>query len=569
MSAPTSPPPESTEVDSKTVIGIAFGNTTSSIAYTTPDGKAEVIANEEGDRQIPSVLSYVGSEEYHGTQAKSHLVRNANNTVAYFRDFLGKSFADIDPTNSHNSAHPADIDGTPSFNLQQSDDETTTVVSISEIARRHLVRLKDSASDFLGSKVTGCVITVPTDFSEAQREALIAAAKAAELEVLQIIHEPVAACLAYDARSNEVPTDKTILVVDLGGTRCDAAVVSSRGGMYTIIATAHDYELGGLQLDNVLVDHFAKEFLKKHKIDPRETPRSLARMKLEAEGTKRTLSLGTSATISIESLAGGYDFHSTVNRLRYELLSKKVFDQIVKLAENVVAKADLDLLDIDEVILSGGTSHTPKIASRLAQIFPESTPINAPATSATALNPSELSARGAAIQASLVAEFDHEDIEQSTHPAVTVAPHLAKSIGVCIDGAEEAFQTLLEAQTAVPARRTAQFIAPNGGDVVVRVCEGVREIVVIKPEKKPSNGVKDEDEEDDSEEEEEEEEDIKNRVFKVDRVIAEAGIKDVKKGAKIEVTVNVADDLSLNLAARVVGGQQTVRGSVEGPAKAE
>jgi hypothetical protein len=105
--------------------------------------------------------------------------------------------------------------------------------------------------------------------------------------------------------------------------------------------------------------------------------------------------------------------------------------------------------------------------------------------------------------------------------------------------------------------------------VVVRVCEGVREIVVIKPEKKPSNGVKDEDEEDDSEEEEEEEEDIKNRVFKVDRVIAEAGIKDVKKGAKIEVTVNVADDLSLNLAARVVGGQQTVRGSVEGPAKAE
>lgn len=269
--------------------------------------------------------------------------------IKSYTDAVFSSFADIDPTNSHNSAHPADIDGTPSFNLQQSDDETTTVVSISEIARRHLVRLKDSASDFLGSKVTGCVITVPTDFSEAQREALIAAAKAAELEVLQIIHEPVAACLAYDARSNEVPTDKTILVVDLGGTRCDAAVVSSRGGMYTIIATAHDYELGGLQLDNVLVDHFAKEFLKKHKIDPRETPRSLARMKLEAEGTKRTLSLGTSATISIESLAGGYDFHSTVNRLRYELLSKKVFDQIVKLAENVVAKADLDLLDIDEV----------------------------------------------------------------------------------------------------------------------------------------------------------------------------------------------------------------------------
>lgn len=119
--------------------------------------------------------------------------------------------------------------------------------------------------------------------------------------------------------------------------------------MYTILAAAHDYELGGLQLDQVLVDHFAKEFLKKYKVDPRETPRSLAKLKLEAEGTKRTLSLGTTATISIESLAGGYDFHSTVNRLRYELLAKKVFDQIVKLAETAVTKANLDLLDIDEV----------------------------------------------------------------------------------------------------------------------------------------------------------------------------------------------------------------------------
>lgn len=105
--------------------------------------------------------------------------------------------------------------------------------------------------------------------------------------------------------------------------------------------------------------------------------------------------------------------------------------------------------------------------------------------------------------------------------------------------------------------------------MVVRICEGVREIVVTKSEKKP-NGVKDEaDDEDDSEEEEEEEEDIKNRVLKVDRVIAEAAIKDVKKGAKVEVTVNVTEDLGLAVAARVVGGQQGVRGSVEGAEKKE
>ncbi|RPB01430.1 actin-like ATPase domain-containing protein [Choiromyces venosus 120613-1] len=539
MSGNPSPSPQASPDldDTKTVIGIAFGNTTSSIAYTTPDGKAEVIANEEGDRQIPSVLSWVGSEEYHGTQAKSHLVRNAKNTVAYFRDFLGKHYSEIDPTNSHNSAHPVDVDDVPSFNLQQADNETISTVSINEITTRHLIRLKESASDFLGHKVTGAVITVPTDFSDAQKKALVTAAKAAELEVLQIIHEPVAAVLAYAARQTpeEQSIDKNILVADLGGTRCDAAVVASRGGMYTILATAHDYELGGLKLDEVLVDHFSKEFIKKHKADPRENERSLAKLKLETEGTKRTLSLGTSATISIESLADGYDFHSTVNRLRYELSAKKVFDQIVSLAENVVKKAELDLLDIGEVILSGGTSHTPKIASRIAALFPESVPVNAPATLATALNPSELSARGAAIQASLIAEFDKEDIEQSTHPAVTVAPHLSYPIGVVI-GEDNSFQTILEAQTAVPARRIAQFDVKADGDVIVRICEGIREIVVEKVERQVN-------------------------------VIAEAAIKGAKKGGKVEVTINVGSDLGLNIAARVVGTQIGARGEVKPEAR--
>ncbi|CUS08818.1 unnamed protein product [Tuber aestivum] len=560
---PSPSPPASPEIDddTKTVIGIAFGNTTSSIAYTTPDGKAEVIANEEGDRQIPSVLSWVGSEEYHGTQAKSHLVRNAKNTVAYFRDFLGKKYSEIDPTNSHNSAHPVDIDGVPSFNLQQADDETVSTASINEIATRHLIRLRDSASDFLGRKVTGAVITVPTDFSDSQREALVAAAKAGELEVLQIIHEPVAAVLAYAARQTpeEQSVDKNILVADLGGTRCDAAVVASRGGMYTILATAHDYGLGGLKLDEVLVDHFSKEFIKKHKVDPR-SERSLAKLRLEAEGTKRTLSLGTSGTISIESLADGYDFHSTVNRLRYELSAKKVFDQIVSLVENVVKKAELDLLDIGEVILSGGTSHTPKIASRIAALFPASVPVNAPATLTTSLNPSELSARGAAIQASLIAEFDKEDIEQSTHPAVTVTPHLSHPIGVVI-GEDDSFQTMLEAQTAVPARRIAQFDVRATGDVIVRICEGIREIVIEKVERQV-NGEKDEDDSEDEEDEAGGEEEERNRVLKVHKVIAEAAVKGVKKGGKVEVTINVGSDLGLNVAARVIGTQIGVRGEV-------
>ncbi|RPB19461.1 putative Hsp70 chaperone [Terfezia boudieri ATCC MYA-4762] len=476
---------DTTELPEKTVIGISFGNTNSSIAFTGPDGKAEIIANEEGDRQIPSVLSYVESEEYHGAQAKLHLVRNPTNTVAYFRDYIGKKYADIDPTNSHASAHPIEVDGSTAFKIQEKNDAEPALVSVSEVTTRHLRRLITSATDFLGRDVNAAVVTVPTDFTDAQREALCVAAKAANLEILQFIHEPVAAVLAYTVREESTIADKNVVVADFGGTRSDVTIITARGGMYTILATAHDYELGGARLDDVLVQYFAKEFQKKNKVDPLATPRGLAKLKQEVDFTKKTLSLSTTATISIDSLAEGYDFHSNINRTRYELLAKNVFDQMVKLVEGVVTKAGLDLLDIDEVILAGGASHTPRIAQRLAAIFPESTQILAPATCTASLNPSELAARGAAMQASLVQDFEKEDIDQATHPAVTIAPHLAKTIGVAIanGGETEHFCRLLESDTALPARRTAQFEVAQDGDVLVKICEGVREIVVTKPEK--------------------------------------------------------------------------------------
>lgn len=238
------------------------------------------------------------------------------------------------------------------FSIRDTSSEEPSTVTVSEITTRHLRRLKQSASDFLGKEVNAVVITVPTDFSDAQREALIASAKAAGLDVLQLIHEPIAAILAYDARPEATVTDKLVVVADLGGTRSDVAVVASRGGMYTILATAHDYELGGSSLDQIVIDYFAKEFIKKHKVDPRENPRGLAKLKFEGEATKRALSLGTNASLSIESLVDGIDYGSTINRTRYELLAGKVFGQFTSLIESVVKKAGLDILDIDEVFLS-------------------------------------------------------------------------------------------------------------------------------------------------------------------------------------------------------------------------
>ena len=177
-----------------------------------------------------------------------------------------------------------------------------------------------------------------------------------------MISEPTAALLAYDARPEAIQKDKIIVLADLGGTRSDVAIIASRGGMYSILSTVHDYEFAGAQLDQVLIDHFAKEFIKKNKKDPRETPRSLAKLKLESEATKIALSLGANASCSIESLVDGIDFSSTINRTRYEMLAAKVFGHFTRLIQETVKKAALDVLDIDEVSFT--SDFIPKILLR-------------------------------------------------------------------------------------------------------------------------------------------------------------------------------------------------------------
>lgn len=554
-------------------IGISFGNSYSSIACTIDDTPV-VIANEDGDRQIPTILSYVEGEEYTGNQAKAFLVRNPKNTVISFKDFLGQEFKSIDPTHCHAAAHPQDANGTVSFTIQDKPEgEPPSTLSVKEISTRYLRRLIQSASEYLGKKVTSAVITVPTNFTEVQRESLIQAANDAELEVLQLVNEPIASVLAYDARPEAKVEDKIIVVADLGGTRSDVAVVASRGGLYTILATAHDYEFAGVHLDNVLVDHFAKEFMKKNpNVDPRSNARSLAKLKAESEATKKALSIGANASFSVESLAEGIDFQTTINRLRYETIARKVFEGFNRLVEGVIKKAGLDVLDIDEVILSGGTSHTPRIANNFRAIFPQTTTIQAPATSASAINPSELQARGAALQASLIQEYESDDIEQSTHPAVTTVKHVTNAIGVISlsgDG-EETFTPIIAPETAVPARRTIHIAAPgNGGDVLVKVVEGNTHIKVTKPEPKPKeNGKKEDDEEDEDDSDfdsDEEEEEHREKVWKIGSTLAEAAVRGVKKGGKVEVTINVAGDLAVTITAREVGGKGGVRGNLKAP----
>jgi molecular chaperone DnaK (HSP70) len=459
------------------------------------------------------------------------------------------------------------------FSIRDSSEDQESTVSVVDVTTRHLKRLRSSASDYLGKDVNAAVVTVPTNFSEAQKAALRKAAAGAGIEVLQFISEPTATVLAYDARPGAQLADKVIVVADLGGTRSDIAVLASRGGIYTLLATLHDYEVSGFKLDQVLMDHFAKEFLKKHKSagDPREDERSLAKLKLECEAVKKALSIGSTANFSVESLVGGVDFTASINRTRYDLLGNKLFAAFTRLVAHAVEKANLDPLDVSEIILAGGNSHTPKVASTIRSAFPDTTTVLAPSTSPTAINPSELAVRGAAIQASLIQEFELEDIEQSTHPMVTVTPHLSTAVGVlCISGDESSgvFHAIVDAETPLPVRRTATITTPReGGDVLIKLAEGSRHIKVTKPEAKPKAKKGDDesaDENSDEDDSDEEEEELREKTWKVGQALSEAAIRGVKKGSKVEVQINIGADMSINAVIREVGAKTGIRGIVQG-----
>jgi molecular chaperone DnaK (HSP70) len=272
-------------------------------------------------------------------------------------------------------------------------------------------------------------------------------------------------------------------------------------------------------------------------------------------------------------LSDGIDFAATINRLRYETLARTVFEGINRLVESAVKKAELDVLDVDEVVLVGGTAHTPRIATNLSYLFPKTTKILAPSTDPSAINPSELQARGAALQASFIADYAPEDIDQSTHAAITTVPHVSNAIGIVSPGphGEEVFVPIIPTDTAVPARRVVELPVPNGGDVLIKVVEGNTHIKVTKPEPKEKDESKaakaeDADEDDDDsdfdDEEEEEEEEKREKVWKIGNTLAEAAVRGVKKGGKVEVGITVYVDLTVIVTAREVGGKSAVRGTL-------
>lgn len=544
------------------VIGITFGNTSSSIAVATQDGKVDVIANPDGDRAIPSVLSYIGDDEYHGAQARAQLVRNAKNTIINFRDYIGKKYDEVDLSVAAAGAAPVKTaDGGIGYNIAKND--TTELVTVEEAATRHFKQLKLAAEDYLGTSVESAVLAVPTDFSEHQKEVLAHVAAQAGLKVLQQINEPTAALLAHLTAASiasgeeELLQDKLYVVADFGGIRLDAAVIAVRGGIMTILATAHEHSLGGDALDDALSDHFAKEFEKKFAVDPRKSPRSLAKLKAEAITAKKTLSNVTLSSFSIESLADGFDFLSNINRLRFELAARKPLSDMTAFLDTVLAKAGLDALDIDEVLLAGGCANVVKLALNIEFTFPASTRVIAPSTEVKATNPEELSTKGAALQAALIESFDEEEIAESLQPIVVNTQHLSAPIG--IKDASGAFQSILVAETAYPIKKSLEVTNGDASSVVIELYEGKRTVVETEVAPEPRL-------DDDSEDESDDEPEVKREVVYVaGELLASLALTDLKPNAKLEVIVNITQNGALHLTGRELKqGAVAVKGTVKG-----
>ncbi|KAG5460324.1 MAG: heat shock protein 70 family [Olpidium bornovanus] len=422
------------------VLGISLGSAYSAIAVLDREGRATCIANEDGDRQTPSYVAFLAEEEafqFAGTQAKAQAVRNPANTITRFRNLLGRSFDDPVVRKAAGLSRAKLVeaaDGRPAYVVQCRGEELQ--VTPRDAMAKLLVQLRSSAEAYTGRPVTGAVLAVPANASDAYRAELASAAREAGVTVLRVVSEPAAAALAFggsaDVRSSSPGGDRNIAVVDLGAAGFDVSVLAVRGGIYTTLAAAHDDTVGGDAIDELLVKHFASEFKRKNARDcDTLDPKASSKLRNAVEVTKKTLTLSASAACHVEALADGIDFSTNLNKLRFDMLTAKVFAKCADIVEETAKKAGLKPTEVDEVrttlicpslatsllqiLLVGGCSRIPKLISKLRGVFAASKIRND-------VESDEAIACGCAAEAALLAVLP--DAELTLTDADTLAPHL-------------------------------------------------------------------------------------------------------------------------------------------------
>jgi molecular chaperone DnaK len=441
------------------IIGIDLGTTNSCVAVM--DGKsARVIENAEGARTTPSVVAFRdGGERLVGVLARRQAITNPEFTFSAIKRLIGRPFDDPMVNKDANLVTYKIVRGPNGDAWVKGRDKD---YSPQEISAFILQKMKETAENYLGEKVTQAVITVPAYFNDAQRQATKDAGRIAGLEVLRIINEPTAAALAYGLERAE---GKTIAVYDLGGGTFDISILEIGEGVFEVLSTNGDTFLGGEDFDNVLVNWMAAKFAEQNGIDLRKDPIALQRLRTKAEEVKKELSTATQVDINELYIAMNPDSRAPVHlnlRLTRAELESLVGDLIKKTIEpcrKALADAGKSISDIDEVVLVGGMTRMPKVQETVKAFFGKEPH--------KGVNPDEVVAIGAAIQAGVL-QGDVKDVV-----LLDVTP---LSLGIETLGG--VFTRLIDRNTTIPTRKGQVFSTAddNQSAVTIRVLQGEREM---------------------------------------------------------------------------------------------
>lgn len=437
------------------IIGIDLGTTNSCVAVME-GGKPVVIPNSEGSRTTPSVVAFTKSGEILvGQVAKRQAITNPHNTIYSIKRFMGRRYGEVGSEIKlvpyQVKRGPADLATVKVGNKEHTPPEISAVI---------LQKMKQTAEDYLGERVTEAVITVPAYFNDSQRQATKDAGRIAGLEVKRIINEPTAASLAYGLDKKK---DEKIAVYDLGGGTFDISILELGQGVFEVRATNGDTHLGGDDFDKRVIDWMVAEFKKQEGIDLSRDPMARQRLKEAAEKAKCELSTTLETQINLPFITadanGPKHLSLTLTRAKLEQLVDDLIQRTIEPCRQALADARLSAEEIDEVVLVGGMTRMPKVQEVVRELFKKEPH--------KGVNPDEVVAIGAAIQAGVLAGQVKEVLLLDVTPL---------SLGIETLGG--VFTQLIERNTTIPTKKSEIFSTAedNQTTVEVHVLQGEREM---------------------------------------------------------------------------------------------